>query len=526
MSIINNKIFLLLGYFLAITGLLFRVYSILPTITNFPFPVYWSEGGRIFAAYQVYAPIITGKYYSFPWLDPARSILDGIVLLIPHLPIWAYRLWGSLLFLIFNFLASLLTLRKVTCMSTVPEIRKQELVLPLTLWGTLFLLQGPVYYHLLAGILPVLWLYHEKRPVQNLIVVILCSIWEALCRVNWFLMPAILAVFIYLHSKPVLQKNLCGYLKWPLVYIISGGISSFSIYWIYIKGLGQVIPFLNPSMDYFFALYKLWPNAGYMGLIPGIALISLPALFIILFTGWKYRMKLHWIRLAMILCILGIFFAGSTVVSIRAGGGYDLHNYDSFLLLLFISGCFFGLDAVSFDGDGVQLKPLLINHRVLIFILVIPFVMSIPKTTANTKIQTSQSDQALMEINHLLQKSIESNIDQPILFIDQRQLQVFNMIKEDNIYIPYEKIELMEMAMARNEEYEEQFQSDLEKHKFSLIVSEKLVPWEKSFAPDFFERDWYENNVWVDYVAIPVLNYYTPIYINELFGIAVYVPKK
>jgi len=224
--------------------------------------------------------------------------------------------------------------------------------------------------------------------------------------------------------------------------------------------------------------------------------------------------------------MLGIFFAGSTLVSIRAGGGYDLHNYDSFLLLLFITGCFFGLDAVYLDKAGQLAKPILANYGVLVIILVIPILMAIPKTKTSEYKTTAQSEQALLEIKQVLQNSTESNADHPVLFIDQRQLLVLNMIKDENIYVPYEKIELMEMAMARNEEYKRQFQSDLENHKFSLIVSEILVPWGKHFDPNLFERDWYENNAWVDFVAIPVLDYYTPIYLNKDIGVAIYAPKQ
>jgi len=526
MSDCKNKIFLVLGYILAISGTLFRIYSIIPSITNYPFSIGWSEGGRIFAAYQVYAPIIAGKYLSLPWLDPGRSILDGIVLLIPNSPIWAYRFWGSILFLIFNCLASLLTVRKAFGFSETHDKRKKGLVILLTLWGMLFLLQGPIYYHILAGVLPVLWFYDEKRPVRNLIVVILCSMWEGLCRVNWFLMPAAVAVLLYVLRMPFPLKRILNYIKWPLVYSVSGGISSFAIYWIYIKTMGYVSVFLNPNMKYFFFRYKLWPNTGYMGLLPGIALISLPALLITLYGAWKYRRNLHWIRLVIILCILGIFFAGSTVVSIRAGGGYDLHNYDSFLLLLFITGCFFGIDAEYLDRTGELGKPPLTNHGVLVLILVIPILMAIPKTNTSAYKTTAQSEQALLKIKQVLQNSTESNADHPVLFIDQRQLLVFNIIKDENMYVPYEKIELMEMAMANNKDYKRQFASDLENHKFSLIVSEILGNWPKHYDPNLFERDWYENNVWVDFVAIPVLDYYTPIYLNKDIGVAIYAPKQ
>jgi hypothetical protein len=522
----QEKFFLVLGYILAITGILFKIYSIISSITNYPFPIGWSEGGRMFAAYQVYAPIIVHKYLSLPWLDPGRSILDGIVLLIPDLPIWAYRLWVSILFFIFNGLAALLTVGKALSYSEIPDNKRKTLIILLSLWGTLFLLQAPIYYHILAGILPVLWFYDEQHPFRNLIIIIFCSLWEGLCRVNWFIMPAAIAILLHILRMPFPAKKIWNYVRWPLIYSISGVISSFTIYLIYTKAQGFVVPFLNPSMDYPFFLYKLWPNTGYIGLLPGIALISLPAFFITFYSIWRYRQNLNWIRLVLLIVFLGIFFAGSTVVSIRAGGGYDLHNYDSFLLLLFITGCFFGMDMEYLDMAGGIGKPALTNHGILILIMFIPVLVAIPKTDTSTYRTTAQSEQALLEINNVLHKSNESNADHPVLFIDQRQLLVFNMVNDENIYIPYEKIELMEMAMARNGEYRKQVQSDLEDHKFSLIVSDILVPWAKPFDPNLFDQDWYENNVWVDFVAIPVLDYYTPIYINKSFGIAIYAPKE
>jgi len=453
MSKYNQKGYFILGCILAVMGILFRIYSIIPSITNYPFPVGWSEGGRIFAAYQVYAPIIAGKYLSWPWLDPGRSILDGIVLLIPNSPIWAYRFWVSLLFLIFNFLAALFTIRKAFAFSQTPEKRKNELQLLLVLWGMLFLMQGPIYYHVLAGVLPVIWFYDKKYPIRNLIVIILCSMWQGLCRVNWFLMPAAIAILLHVLRTPFSLKRIRNYLKWPLVYSVSGGLISFAIYWIYLKVTGHVSVILNPKMDYPFFLYKLWPNTGYRGLLLNIVLLSLPLLLITLYVGWKYIKNVHWIRLVMLIGILGIFFAGSTVVSLRAGGGYDIHNYDSFLLLLLIIGCFFGIDAVYLDKAGQLEIPPLRNYCVLVLLLILPVLIALPNTSIKANQPNAQSKQALQEITNVLQNSTGTNADHPVLFIDQRQLLVFNFIKDDNIYVPYEKIELMEMAMARNEDY-------------------------------------------------------------------------
>jgi len=519
----NKKLFYAIGYILAITGILFKIYSFTSSITNYPFTIDWSEAGRIFAAYQVYSPVMDGKYLSLPWLDPGRSILDGLVLLIPNVQIWVYRLWESILFLGISCLASVFAIRKVISYSRSPDRYKKGLAILLTLWGMLFLLQGPIYYHVLAGIIPILWFYDEKRPFRNLIIIILCSMWQGLCRVNWFMMPAAIGILLHVLRKPLPDTRLLNYAKWLLIYAVSGGVSSLATYLIYIKATGNIIPFINPSMKYPFLRYKLWPNSGYVGLIPGIVLLSFPVLLVIFYVIWKYRKNLHWIRIVTIMCILGLFFAGGTLVSMRVGGGYDLHNYDTYLILLFITGCFFGLDSAYLDKDRPLEKPLLTNPGVLVLILLIPTIMAYPKTDINTFRENPQSEQTLQEIRAVLQNSIDSQAHQPVLFIDQRQLLVFHMLRDENIYVPYEKIELMEMAMANNQEYKRQFVSDLENDRFSLIISEPLQIWKKHFDPNLFDRDWYENNAWVDSVAIPILDYYTPVYVNE--GVAIYAPK-
>jgi hypothetical protein len=349
--------------------------------------------------------------------------------------------------------------------------------------------------------------------------------WEGLCRVNWFLMPAAIAILFHVFRSPWQGNNNWNFIKWPVIYSVSGGVSSFAIYLLYIKVMGFVIPFLNPAMDYGYFQYKLWPNAGYMGLIPGITLISFPILLVAMNFVWRFRKNIRWQRWLIIIGILGSFFIVSTIISLRAGGGYDLHNYDTFLLFLLITGCFFGMNSVHLDTPEQAGKPILGNYGVLVLLMIIPTMVAIPKTGGNIPKANAQTEQTLQEIQKVLESTTVSE-NHPILFIDQRQLLVFHLVTPDkNLVIPYEKIELMEMAMANNRDYRAQFVSDMENQKYSLIVSEILGIWPKSLPPKSFEPDWYENNVWVDSVSIPVLDYYVPIYINQNFGIAIYAPK-
>ena len=520
----RRPVWMVLCFVLALVGLGVYVISRIPGITNYPFTISWSESGRIFNAYQVYAPLLSGQHLSWPWLDPGRAILDGLALLLPSTQIWMERFWIDLLFILVAFVTSLVIVKKAFSFSPG---RKEKgggrLGWLIVLWGMFFLLQGPVYYHVLLGVLAIPWFYNPKKPFLMLGLVIAGSIWEGLCRVNWFIMPACVAILMYLFTEPFSEKNGWRYVRWPLVYLILGGLASFGSYLIFIKATGYVIPFLGARMHYAYFLYKLWPNDGFAGLLPGIILICLPLFCVLLYSIWKNKSQLHWLRWLAIASILILFFAGSTLVSLRAGGGYDYHNYDSLLLLLFISGCFFGLGAVSQDKP-VHLEPAaLTNYGVLFCLMAVSILFAYHPTQPTTSTKIDQSTEAIQQINGLM--ATYARAGHPVLFIDERQLLVYQLISEKKIYVPYDKIELMEMAMARNSGYSQKFAADIKNQKFSLIVSEVLPKWIKPFSKNKFDRDWYENNVWVSVVSSPVLTYYTPIYVNQDLGFAIYAPK-
>jgi hypothetical protein len=520
----RRPVWMVLCFVIALVGLGFYIYSRIPGITNYPFTIAWSESGRIFNAYQIYAPFLSGEHLSWPWLDPGRAILDGLVLLLPSTQIWMERFWIDLLYILGALFTSLAIVRKAFSYSPLRnEKGSGRLVWLLVLWGMFFLLQGPVYYHVLLGVFAIPWFYNPKKPFLVLVLVIAGSIWEGLCRVNWFIMPGCVAILMYLFTVPYSGKNLWSYLRWPLVYLVTGGLASFGTYLIFIKATGNVIPFLDPRMHYAYFLYKLWPNDGFVGLLPGVTLLCLPLFAVVLFAIWKYKNQLHWVRWLAIASLLILFFAGSTLVSIRAGGGYDLHNYDSLFILLFMCGCFFGLGAVSQDKSVHLDNAVLANYPVLFCLLAVSILFAFHPVLPTPSTNVDQSAEAIQQINTLVKQYAQT--DHPILFIDERQLLVYQLISDPQIYVPYDKIELMEMAMARNNAYSQKFSADIKDQKFSLIVSEVLPKWLKPYNKNQFERDWYENNVWVNVVSTPVLAYYTPIYTNTDLGFAIYAPK-
>lgn len=504
---------------LIVIGLGGQIYSTALSISNYPLPTGWSESGRLFEAATIYSPLVFGKTLPWPWLDPGRAILEGLVFLIPNSQIWMYRFWTGLLGLLAASFSALLIIKRIWNKTLRNKFKtKTPLFVLLVGWGILYILQFPIQAHLLLGAIFVLWLFDLDKPIYSLIIIVIASAWEGLCRVNWFLMPAVLGITIYFLSVAVTGKNPFRYLLWPVIWTVGGTLSSFLAYGIFIKISNYVIPFYNSNMHYGFFRNRLWPNADFsLGLIPGIILLSAPLIILILALYLRIIHRVHWIRIFALLGILGIFFIGSTIVSTRAGGGFDLHNYDLFGLILFIIGCYFGLGAVNLDKPEPGLpEPWIVNRLIMLGLLSVPLFFTLSGIPRPTNLPVQAAKNSIQQLQMFIQKTDTSK--GPILFIDNRQLLVYHMIPNVVWYVPYEKIELMEMAIANNNPYLNQFWKDIKGHRFSLIVAEKL----QLAKQDINLPLGYENNVWVAGVSDPILRYYQLTYQGP--GFAIYLP--
>jgi hypothetical protein len=96
--------------------------------------------------------------------------------------------------------------------------------------------------------------------------------------------------------------------------------------------------------------------------------------------------------------------------------------------------------------------------------------------------------------------------DGEILFISNRHLITFGDLGDVPLVPEYERVFLMEMAMANNENYLGQFQEDLQSHRFAMIVSEPLSKGQKKGNESFGA----ENNAWTKRVSRIILCYYRP----------------
>jgi hypothetical protein len=95
-----------------------------------------------------------------------------------------------------------------------------------------------------------------------------------------------------------------------------------------------------------------------------------------------------------------------------------------------------------------------------------------------------------------------------VLFISQRHLVTFGILKDVEMLPEYETVFLMEMAMSHNRVYLDDFHTDLENQVFDMIVVDRLSTQIQGREHNFAE----ENNAWVEEVSRPILCHYGAAY--------------
>ena len=90
------------------------------------------------------------------------------------------------------------------------------------LWVFIYLLQGPIYLHLLLPVIIILLGFSETNLRRTLTVVIAASLLAGLSRINWFPVPAMLASALYFLRMPVKGQRLFRYLSLPALWFLVG----------------------------------------------------------------------------------------------------------------------------------------------------------------------------------------------------------------------------------------------------------------------------------------------------------------
>jgi hypothetical protein len=394
-----------------------------------------------------------------------------------------------------------------------------------------------VYYHLVLCAFIVLLGFDRRRFWRSLAVVILASLWAGWSRINWFPLPGVLAAVLYLLEQPLDERSdpapsgdtryrwlarAARYLAPPAAWVVAGLAAAFAANAAYVPLSGNPPEVFGSALSSPLLWYRLWANPTYgPGLLAG-GLVLLPAA---LAVGWAWlrstfgpqgTARQGWLRWLGLGATLAVFYASGLLVSLKVGGGSNLHNLDGFIVLLAVIVVYLYQGRFAPDRPGA---PARIPGWAALVLVVIPVVFAASNLAPYTgRAPRVNETQALAWVQGLV--DTYGSDGRPVLFISERQLVTFGKVKVGAFELAYEKVFLMEMAMSGNPAYLDRFDADLSARKYGLILSEPMHSTIQENRP-FAE----ENNLWVKRVEEPVLGRYRLVDELDEYRLAAYVPK-
>jgi hypothetical protein len=508
----------------------YKLASFIPDVSSYPFSLGWSEGSRYYYASLWLSRQVYGISIPPSVLHPTRYLLQALPFLIPGASLWFNRFWQVVLWVVTTLLTSWLLARRLTLTS-----HKKSLVIALSmiLWGFIFLFQGPVYYHLQFMVILILWGFDRHHFWRSLILVLLASLWAGISRVNWLPVPGLLAAALFLMEARAEEKPIIRYLVPPAVWVLAGTVCGYISQSAYKLWSGNPLSWFGSSFTSDLLWYRLFPNVTFpLGILPSAFLVSLPIIgliFVRLINRWR---EFHLIRLWGLAAILGVLFIGGVLVSVKIGGGSNLHNLDAYLTLLLVIGSYIYFDhfepdqpaQVIEDGQtqaaSTPSQPLRIAENIFLAgALIIPLYFTLSTGGQLPRRDYAAAQAALQTINTATQQIAGRGGE--VLFISQRHLLTFDEVQNVPLVPEDEQVFLMEMAMSDNRAYLDAFNKDISSQRFSMIVSDPLLIQYQGRNHSFGE----ENDAWVQRVSEPVLCYYQPAVKLDSVGVVLYTPR-
>jgi len=223
--------------------------------------------------------------------------------------------------------------------------------------------------------------------------------------------------------------------------------------------------------------------------------------------------------LAILCAALLALFLGGLVVSLKIGGGANLHNMDAYFSMLLIVVAYLVFARYRPEAGSVA-QPVSLHWLLIIALLIMPAWSYLQFNIGSVNYDSARTQKVLA--------SLQGHIDDvnkqggKILFITQRHLLSMHMLNNVTLIPEYEREDLMEIAMSDNVPYLEKFRDDMENQRFALIVVDPLnynvLSKNRSFAE--------ENNVWVLRIMKSILCNYKEEAIFPDDEIALYVPQR
>ncbi len=505
---------------LLVFGGVFMLMNASRDIVDYPFRLSWSEGNRFYD----YSVLFGRDLYDYPadqplsaFIDKGRQALWGLPYLFGRVSIGFMRFWNEFLFTIPYFLLGLVFLRRRDTAPAVPFL--------FGLWAMLFFNNGPIYTPLILICLMIV--LTRRSPLWLAVPVTFAAGYLAhMSRFTWMFAPAIWAVLLAFLDPHQPAKS-----RW--IRSIALGISGLSGGYILYNNLhslivrGSITPSanaftLNNTSDMIGNQTLLWDrlfptNTFALGVLPALIFLTLPVLALILFAVISRRWKLDlWQKLYLTALSAALLVVG-VVISVKIGGGSNLHNLDMFLISVFLTA---GLMLEACGTDWLAQSDTLKRWQQIFLVVALLYPATLNMFSVQKLILPDPAvvENGLERTQALIK---EHQQDGEILFLDHRQLLTFGYIQNVPLVSDYEKKLLMEKAMTGDQNYFSRFYKDLSARRFSAIITEPLETWIQPAEYQFA----HENNAWVKYVSTPILCYYRADKTYREIGLQILVPR-
>lgn len=532
-------------------------------VTSYPLSLSWSEGNRLWE----YSLLFGRSIYQYPLdrpipaaIDFGRQLLWGLPFLISGIDICSVRLWSALVSTIPYAVLGWAAFRR--------PVMKAWIVVFLGLWSFIFLKQAAIYTPLVVSAILVVLGYQRKWFIAFPLLG-LAGCYAYLTRTTWALAPAMWAFTLVFvgdgaetdgKTRPWVKAALygaaalCGamltfgwrvweermasgsapaYFNWipavilvaafvlaalvyllrqPLAYLWQSNAIRFSVIGVAAllilgAGLAYAMRNLAAVSDQPLLWERLLPNTTYaQGILIALGLAVIPLLALLIWLAASQRWQVDRFESLIIGLPLLAFLAVGIIASVKSGGGSNLHNLDMFMVGLVLVASLawqaYGYKIIA----SLDVQPLWV-YLALILMIVLPAGESI-KNIGPLDIRSGEK--VYNVVTRIREEVKKADLVGEVLFIDQRQLLTFGMVKNISLVPEYEKKVLMDEAMAGDQTYFERFHADLARKRFALIICEPL---KVTFTVDK-ESDYgfgQENDMWVKWVAEPILRYYEPI---------------
>ncbi len=484
-----------------------RMANLLTRVSTSPFVLTWEENYRFYYASLLASEKLYGYTLPLSPVDFSLNILNGIPFLVGDLPIWVHRIWQVLLTIGLSVLTGWALIRRL---KLEKRLWRWLLIGLLVLY---FLQEGGVKYNLLICVLVVLLGFSGHHPWRSLVSIIAASFWAGLSRVNWIPIPAMLGITLYLLEEKIDNySKISHYLLKPAILAAIGLITAFGSNSL-VGGLpGASHSTMSSMLSSDFLLYRLFPNATYStGILIPVMFLSFPQVWIFL----EARCLLRPIRMIGLAAMLMLLLVGGLFVSIKIGGGSDLHNLDAYLSMQVIVTTYIFFRRCTPDTTAEIVST---PWFLLALTLVIPFWSACKDVRPYLTYDHEAVNTALQVLKD---QSERASGDGEVLFMYQKQLLAFGYI--DVPLVPeYENVFLLDMAMSETEVYLDKFYNDLCQHRFSLIVSEYQPQGLQGSTHGFGE----ENDAWYNAITQPLLQTYQLDSRIPEAGIELYFPQQ